>query len=81
MDQTGFTGGFSFLTQIADIDLDDVALAAEVVLPDSIENHLTRKDLARMQHQQFEQHIFLGGQLNDALAANGLTRSRIEFQV
>src|SRR3990172_9806479 len=49
----------SLLTQITDIDLDNVAFTAEVVAPYPVEDHLARQHLARMSHEEIEQLVLL----------------------
>src|SRR5258705_5504031 len=77
VDQARLASAFELLAQIAHIDLDNVALAAEVVAPDAIIDHLAREHLLRMAHEQLKQLILFGGQLDPPAAYVRLVRGGI----
>src|SRR5450755_4244126 len=60
--------GVDLLAQVADVQLDDVRLAAEVVVPDPVEDLGLGQHAARVAHQEAEQ-LELGSRQLDELAA------------
>src|ERR1700722_1038636 len=52
---------------LADVDVDDVGESLEGLVPHPVHDHSARQDPVRIQHQVFEQAVFLRTQL-DALA-------------
>ena len=67
MDQPVAPFHLGLLPQIAYVDLDDIALAAEVVTPDAIEDHITGQYLSRISQEQFQQLVLLRGQINGSI--------------
>src|SRR5438045_1855042 len=72
MDQARLAVSLELLPQVADIDLDQVRLAAEVVVPDPIEDHLARQYPARVVQEERQQLVLLGRQLDPTLTAERL---------
>src|SRR5215211_1503173 len=70
-----------FVAQGADVDLDDVRIGDVVVPPDAVEERLTRKDLARMGDEQFQEIEFARGQFDRAIGAPDLAGLAIDGAV
>ncbi len=69
------------LPQVADVGLDDVRVAAEVVVPHVVEDLALRQHAARVQHQEAEQLELGARQLDRLVAAPHLARLLVERQV
>src|SRR2546423_4764742 len=54
--------------QVANIDIDDVRLVVDLVVPDMIGDQRAGEDMVRRSHQAFQDRILFGGQV-DQLAA------------
>jgi hypothetical protein len=80
MDQTRFAVRLEFLAQIADVHFDDVALTAEVVAPYAVVDDIASEDLLRMAHEQFEQIVLFGSEIDPSVANGNLVRSQIHRQ-
>src|SRR5471032_2352097 len=68
-------------TQPADVRLDDVGLGIEMEIPDFLQQHRARHDLARMPHQVLEDLELLGQELDALAGARHATRQKIDVQV
>src|SRR5437588_9685286 len=67
--------------QPRDMDVDHVGLRIEMIIPDVLEQHRARDDLAGVLHEIFEQPVFARLQ-NDLLAgARHLVRPPVERQI
>src|SRR5258708_38958619 len=53
-EQRPLGAGVDFLAQFADMNVDDVGLRIEVIVPDALEKHGARHDLIGMAHQVLE---------------------------
>src|SRR3990170_4514675 len=62
---------FKLLSQVANVNLNNVALAAEVVVPHPVEDHFASEHLSRVAHKLFEQFVFFGGQVDGPFASEG----------
>src|SRR5437868_9844111 len=60
--------GVDLLAQVGDVELDDVGLAAEVVVPDPVEDLGLAQHPARVAHQEAQQ-LELGRRQHDVLTA------------
>src|SRR4029079_6985825 len=69
------------LAQVADVRLDDVLVAPEVVVPHVVEDLSLRQDTAWVQHQEPEQLELGAGQLDQGVAATHLTCLLVARQV
>src|SRR6188472_18731 len=69
------------LAQVADVRLDDIRIAAEVIMPHVVEDLALRQDAARVQHQEPEQLELGAGQLDQRVTATHLTCLLVERQV
>src|SRR6187455_454957 len=69
------------LAQVADVRLDDVRVAAEVVVPHVVEDLALRQDAPRVQHQEPEQLELGASQLDQRVAAPHFTCLLVERQV
>src|SRR5258707_11707151 len=67
--------------QSFDVDVDRIRKRIEVLVPNVLGNLAPSQDLARVQHQQFEQSVLLCGQTDDALAAGGCMVDSVQRQV
>ena len=69
------------LAQVAHVGLDDIAVAAEVVVPDVVEDLRLREHVARVEHEVAQQVELRGGEVDDVPAASHLVRTLIELDV
>src|SRR5262249_5888287 len=76
-----WAGGVELLAQVADVGLDDVRVAAEVVAPDVLEDLSLRQDTTRVQHEETEEVELGRGELDPALAAEDLVAALVEHEV
>src|SRR5579871_2045695 len=60
MDQRGRVSLVDLATQVADIDVEHIVVAFEIVLPDMLQDHGAGHHLARMAQQVLQQRV-LGG--------------------
>ena len=81
VDQTSLTIFFKFLAKIADIDIQHIALATKVIIPNLIEDHFTGHHLPGMAHEEFQQVIFFCSQFNFAISTDSLPGAAIQFEV
>src|SRR4051795_680383 len=65
-------GGVELAAQVAHVRLDDVAAAAEVVVPHVLEDLRLREHAARVEHEEAQQVELGGGQLDRRLAAEDI---------
>src|ERR1700761_439953 len=68
-DQRGHPLGVDLLSQIADVDVDDVGLEREVILPDFLQQHGARDDPSWVAQEILEQAEFTWQQLDPLAAA------------
>src|SRR5437588_13096159 len=73
--------GVELLTQIADVGFEYAGVAAEVVIPDVVEQLRARQDAPRVQHQIAQQAVLGRGQLDWSLAPPHLARVLVELEV
>ena len=73
--------GVDLLAQVADVELDDVGLAAEVVVPDPVEDLRLAQHPARVAHEEPQQLELGRGQLDPVAAAVYLVRVLVQGQV
>src|ERR671912_2372472 len=73
--------GVDLLPQVGNVKLDHVGLAAEVVVPDPIEDLGLAEDAARIAHQIAEQLELGGGQLDLDPTTGDLMAVLIESQI
>src|SRR6478735_1725863 len=69
------------LAQVADVRLDDVRVATEVVVPHVVEDLALRQDATRVQHQEPKQLELGPGQLDRLVAAPHLACLLVEREV
>src|SRR5258708_8388513 len=69
------------LSQVADVDLDVVLIAVEVVAPDLVQDPLPGQDLVGVLHQQLEQVEFPRRQLDGSLPKMDLASAVVENQL
>ena len=69
------------LTQVADVQLDDVGLATEVVVPDAVQDLCLAQYPARVAHQEAQQLELGGGQVDQLPAAANLAGVLVHRQV
>src|SRR5258708_11604046 len=81
MQQPRLALGFGFLAQVTHINLNDVALAAKVVVPDAIKDQIAGQDLAWIAHEQFEQFILFSRQVNWTLRTQRTMSSSVQFEI
>ena len=67
--------------QPRDMDVDDVGLRIEMIVPDILEQHGARHHLAGMAHQIFEQAEFARLQRDLACCAADRMRQPVEFEI
>src|SRR6478672_13084063 len=67
--------------EIPDVDLDDVAIASEVVAPHLIEQIPLGPNIAGSSQQRFEQIEFARGELHRHVTARAMTTARIDREV
>ncbi len=68
LDDTMLSVGLDFLAQVAHIDLDNIALAAEVIAPDAVVDHLAGENLVGVAHKEVEQIVLFCGEFNATVA-------------
>src|ERR1700733_9530659 len=72
-DQRGLAPDVDFLAQIADVDVDDIGLQREVIVPHIPEQHRPRDHLAGMTQEIFQELELTRQQIDfDAAAMHGL---------
>src|SRR5258706_14975226 len=81
MDHPGFTLRFQLRTQVAHVDLHHIGGAFEIHAPDTIQDNLARKYLARSTQEEREQLVFGRREIYFACATIGYTRAGIQFNV
>ena len=69
------------LAQIAHVGLDDVAVAAEVVVPDVVEDLRLGQHVARVEHEVAQQVELGRGQVDRVAAAPHLVRALVELEI
>src|ERR1700733_6150345 len=69
------------LAQPADVYVDEVALRVKVKVPDALEQHGARDDLARTPHEEFEELQLTRRQLDLTSTAGDPAGEKIEVQV
>src|SRR5208282_6386607 len=67
-DQPQLAAGVDLAPEIADVDVDDVGLRQELVVPDVLEQHRPRDDLVGPAHEVFEQLELARQQIDAPLA-------------
>ena len=73
--------GVELLAQVAHVGLQHARVAAEVVLPDVLEQLRARQHAARVEHQVAQQPVLGGGQLDGLAGAGDLVRVLVELEV
>ena len=68
MDDPLLALGLELAAQVADVDLEDVGVAAEVVVPHPLQDGRAGQDLARVLQEQGQQVELLAGQRDGPLA-------------
>src|SRR5262249_49964910 len=68
-------------TQTRDMDVDDVGLRIEMIIPDILKKHGARHDLPRMPHQILEQTKLARLQGNIASGAGNGVRKAVELKI
>ena len=68
MDQGWSIVQFDFLTQIADVDIEEVVVSIKVFSPDPMHDLLTFQHPAGTSHQEIEQVVFLHGQFDGSIS-------------
>src|ERR1700733_334181 len=80
-DQRRRAFGVDLFPQVADMDVDDVGLEREVILPDLLQQHGARDDPSRMAQEVLKQAKFARQQLDPVAAAmNGLF-DQVHFEI
>src|SRR3954447_23015400 len=69
------------LAQLADEDVDDLHVRFVHPAIEMVEEHLLGQGQALAQAEQFEDAVFLGGQMQRLVASSGGTRVKIEGQL
>ena len=67
--------------QARDVDVDDVGLRVEMIIPDVLEQHGARHHLAGVLHQIFEQAELARLQRQLVLAAGDAMRQAVELEI
>src|SRR6185436_15589724 len=80
LDQTLLIISLQLVAQSPDVDLDRVTLDHGIT-PDSIQDLIAHEHLARMAHEQEQQLVLAGGQIDPSAAAFGLACAGVEAQV
>src|SRR5690242_8940966 len=73
--------GVDLLTQVGDVELDDVDLAAEVVVPDPVEDLELAQDPTGVAHEEAQQLVLRGGQRDQLASAAYLPAVLVEGQI
>ena len=81
MDQARFAARFQFLAQVADVDLDDLGLADEIVAPHPLEDDSAIQDLIRMLQEEAEQLVLGRGEDHATAAAPAFPHRGVQPQV
>src|SRR4051794_27566472 len=69
------------LAQVADVGLEHAGVAAEVVLPDVLEQLGAREHAARVEHEVAQQAVLGGGEVDRRAVARNLVRILVELDV
>ena len=77
----GLTALVDLAAQIGDVELDDIGLAAEVVVPHPVQDLGLGQDAARVAHEVAQQLELRGGQVDRVLAAPHLVGVLVHGQV
>src|SRR5579883_2034506 len=81
MDEKAVGATIDRLAQAADVHVDQVALRIEVQVPDSLEQHGAGDHLSLAPHEELEQLLLAGGELDLPSAAGDLPGDQVELQV
>src|ERR1700745_3457406 len=73
-------GAIDLATQPAYVDIDEIALGHEPVVPAFLEQHRPRQQLVFATHHVFEQTKFAWQQFDRAIAAPSCARQRVELE-
>src|SRR5580692_11706032 len=80
-DQHGFAAKIiHFPPQAADMDVDEIGLRNETVVPYMLQQHVPGHDLVGPAHEILQQAEFAAGERDDLAIALGLMLDQIEFQ-
>ena len=71
----------NFLAQIVDVYIDDIGEGVKVIIPDMLSDHGPCQGRLRIAHEELQQSIFLGRQINFFVAAPDLVCHRIKTQI
>ena len=77
----GGPAGVDLLAQVGDVELDDVGLAAEVVVPHPVQDLRLRQHPPRVAHEEAQQLELGGGQLDRGVAAAHLVAVLVQGQI
>src|SRR5260370_6544644 len=69
------------LTQVVNIDIDNIGEGLKIIAPDRIDNLRAREHLTRMVHQVLQEGKLFGCQLDDATGTARLVSYQVECQV
>src|SRR4051812_42039454 len=75
------TLGLELAPQVGDEHVDGVGLAERGIAPDLLEQLVARDHQSLVAHHELEELELAGGELEQAIAAGGLVRGRVELQV
>src|SRR5208282_6032838 len=79
-DQPQLAAGVNLAPEIADVDVDDVGLRQELVVPDVLEQHRPGDDLVWPAHEVFEQLELARQQIDAPIAAPDLALDEIHLE-
>ena len=79
-DEAAAVAGIELAAQIADMDVDDVGLRQEFVVPDILKQHGAGDDLSGPAHEIFEQLELARQQIDTLAVAARLALDEIEFE-
>ncbi len=81
MNQARLAAGFELFAQIADVDLDHLGFAAEVVPPDPFENHSAIEHLVRVLEKEPQEFVLGCRERDPARTAPPFPQGRIQAEV
>src|SRR5687768_16004854 len=81
LEERGLAFPIQLVAQVADVDLDDVRLTFEVVVPDGGEDLLARKKGALMPREVLQQRELATGEVDRPPAAPDAMRHQVDAQV
>src|SRR6185312_9479661 len=81
VDQAGGAWGIEFGAQSLDVDVDYVGEGVEAFVPDVMGDGFPADDPVLVKHHEFEQRVFLGGEIDGAAAAGDRMVCRIQRKI